>query len=151
MPLPLRHSGLPRTCHDVPLRLGDPTREKPIMTRSIFSALSVLALVSSAAPAGAEQAKGKQMARPAPSAETCETRISKLESSQAEGAERLAEKSEVIDHCSSQYKRDKTIERLVKECQKYEGQSVVRRQFVAECQIAAYGYANALYSLRAEK
>jgi hypothetical protein len=122
------------------------------MTKSILCCVSVLALLTAVMPAGAEQAaKGKQVSRPAPApAEDCETRIGKLESSKAEGAERLAEKNEVIDHCSNQYKRDKTIERLVKECQKHEGQSMVRQQFVAECQLAAYGYANALYTLRAE-
>jgi hypothetical protein len=124
------------------------------MIKSVLCCVAMLALVIAPAPAGAEQAaKGKQMSRPAPnsSGENCETRISKLESSQAEGAERLAEKNEVIDHCAGQYKRDKTIERLVKACQKYEGQSVVKQQFVAECQLAAYGYANALYALKAEK
>ena len=125
-----------------------------MMIKSVLCCVAMLALVIAPAPAGAEQAaKGKQMSRPVPnpSAENCQTRISKLESSQAEGAERLAEKNAVIDHCASQYKRDKTIERLVKECAKYEGQSVVRQQFVAECQLAAYGYANALYTLKAEK
>jgi hypothetical protein len=124
------------------------------MIKSALCCVAMLALVIASAPAGAEQAaKGKPVSRPAPgsSAENCETRISKLESSQAEGAERLAEKNEVIDHCAGQYKRDRTIERLVKECQKYQGQSVVKQQFVAECQLAAYGYANALYALRAEK
>jgi hypothetical protein len=124
------------------------------MIRSILCCVSILALVIVAAPAPAEQApKGKQVSRPAPApaAEDCAARISKLESSQAEGAERLAEKNAVIDHCASQYKRDKSVERLVKECQKHEGQSVVRQQFVAECQLAAYGYANALSALKAER
>ena len=124
------------------------------MAKSILCCVSVLLLVTAGAPVHGEQApKGKQISRPAPApaGETCQTRISKLESSQAEGAERLEEKNEVIDHCASQYKRDKTVERLVKECQKYEGQSVVRQQFVAECQLAAYGYANALSALKAEK
>ena len=32
----------------------------------------------------------------------------------------------------------------------YEEQPVVKQQFVAECQLAAFNYANALYSLKAE-
>jgi hypothetical protein len=74
----------------------------------------------------------------------------KLEASQAEGKERLAEKHLVIDYCASQYKNDKTIERLVKECAKYEEQPVVKQQFVGECQLAAFNYADALYTLKAE-
>jgi hypothetical protein len=74
----------------------------------------------------------------------------KLDASDAEGEERLAEKNEVIGHCASQYKRDKTIERLVKECAKYEEQPVLKQQFVAECQLAAFNYANALRTLKAE-
>lgn len=90
---------------------------------------------------------------PARSAEPendCEARIKKLEASQAEGADRLAEKNEVIEYCGGQYKRDKTIERLVRLCAKYQEQPVIKQQFVAECMLAAYGYANALYSLKAE-
>jgi hypothetical protein len=80
----------------------------------------------------------------------CETRIRKLEASQAEGEERLSEKHLVIEYCASRYKNDKTIERLVKECAKYEEQPVVKQQFVAECQLAAFNYANTLYVLKAE-
>jgi hypothetical protein len=43
----------------------------------------------------------------------------KLDASPAEGEERLREKNEVIDYCASQYKTDKTIARLLKECAKY--------------------------------
>ena len=43
-----------------------------------------------------------------------------------------------------------TIERLVEQCAKYEEQPVVKQQFVAECQLAAFGYANALRTLKAE-
>jgi hypothetical protein len=74
----------------------------------------------------------------------------KLDASPAEGEERLREKNEVIDYCASQYKNDKTITRLVKECAKYIEQPVVKQQSVAECQLAAFNYANALYTLRAE-
>jgi hypothetical protein len=80
----------------------------------------------------------------------CETRIRKLDASQAEGEERLAEKNEVIDYCATQYKKDKKIEMLVKECAKYEEQAVVKQQFVAECQLAAFSYANALHTLKTE-
>ena len=123
------------------------------MIKSILWCAMVLALVVAPVPGGAEQVpKGKQMSRTAPtsSGDDCETRISKLESSQAEGEERLAEKNQVIDYCAGQHKRDKTIDRLVKDCTRYEGQSIVRQQLVAECQLAAYSYANALSALKAE-
>jgi hypothetical protein len=80
----------------------------------------------------------------------CESRIRMLDASQAEGEERLAEKREVIDYCYSQYKRDKTIERLVNDCAKYEEQPVVKQQSVAECQLAAFNYANALRTLKSD-
>jgi hypothetical protein len=38
----------------------------------------------------------------------------------------------------------------VKECAKYEEQPVVKQQAVAECQLAAFNYANALRTLKAE-
>ena len=79
-----------------------------------------------------------------------ETRIQRLDASNAEGQERLDEKHVVIDFCADQYKHDKTIQRLVDECAKYEEQPVVKQQFVAECQLAAFGYANALRTLKAE-
>jgi hypothetical protein len=80
----------------------------------------------------------------------CETRMQKLDASTAEGEERLAEKDEVIGVCASQYRRDKTIGNLVNACRKYEEQPVVKQQFLAECQLAAFGYANALRALKAE-
>lgn len=73
----------------------------------------------------------------------------KLDESQAEGEERLAEKHAVIDYCASQYKNE-TVGKLVKGCAKYEEQPVVKQQFVAECQLAPFNYANALYALKAE-
>jgi hypothetical protein len=122
------------------------------MTKSVLC-VSILALVVAAAPvrAGAQTAKGKQVSYSASTSSTndCETRIQKLEASQAEGAERLAEKEAVIDRCAGQYKRDKTIARLVNECEKYQEQPVVKRQSVAECQLAAFNYANALRTLKA--
>ena len=81
---------------------------------------------------------------------TCEASIQKLDSSPAEGEERLTEKRAVIDICTAQYRNDKAIDRLVKECAKYEEQPVVKQQFVAECQLAAFGYANALSTLKAQ-
>ena len=127
------------------------------MTNFIVCCVSILALVTAAIPArSAEQAAhGKQMlpsaASPAKSAEDdCEARMRKLDASPAEGEERLREKNEVIDYCASQYKTDKTITRLVKECANYIEQPVVKQQSVAECQLAAFNYANALYTLRAE-
>ena len=80
----------------------------------------------------------------------CETRMRKLDASQAEGEERLAEKNSVIDYCASQYKNDKAITKLMKECTRYEEQPVVKQQLVADCQLAAFEYANALRTLKAE-
>jgi hypothetical protein len=104
--------------------------------KSILRSVSILALVTAAAPVGAQ--------------DDCEIRMQKLEASQAEGAERLAEKNKVIGHCASQYKRDKAIERLVKDCARYAEQPVVKQQLLAECQLAAFGYANALHMLKSE-
>ena len=127
------------------------------MTNFIVCCVSIVALVTAAIPArSAEQAAhGKQVlpsaASPAKSAEDdCEARMRTLDASPAEGEERLREKNEVIDYCASQYKNDKTITRLVKECGKYIEQPVVKQQSAAECQLAACNYANALYTLRAE-
>jgi len=127
------------------------------MAKSILHCVSILALVTAAplACAGEESANDKHVLRTASSLPNsaggdCETSIRKLDASQAEGEERLAEKNEVIDRCASQYKRDKTIERLVKECAKYEEQPTVKRQLVAECQLAAFNYANLLHTLKAE-
>jgi hypothetical protein len=127
------------------------------MTNFIVCCVSILALLTAAVPAqSAEQAAhGKHVspsaASPAKSTENdCEARIRKLDASPAEGEERLREKNEVIDSCAGQYKNDKTIVRLVKECAKYIEQPVVKQQSVAECQLAAFNYANALYTLRAE-
>jgi hypothetical protein len=110
------------------------------MTRSILCCVSVLALVI-AAPAASH---GEQ------AGDDCEARMQKLEASQAEGEERLAEKNAVIAACARQYKRDKTVAGLTKECARYEEQAVVKQQLVAECQLAAFGYANALSTLKAE-
>jgi hypothetical protein len=111
------------------------------MTRSVLVSVvvcvSVLAPVAAAAPAFAGE-------------EDCEIRMRKLDLSNAEGQQRLDEKNEVIGFCASQYKRDKAVQRLVDACATYEGQSVVRQQLVAKCQLAALNYANALRTLKAE-
>jgi hypothetical protein len=107
------------------------------MTKLVLACASILALVTAAAPALAAN-------------DDCEARMQKLDASSAEGQERLDEKNRVIDFCASQYKYDKTIERLVQECAKYEEQPVVKQQSVAECQLAAFNYANALRTLKAE-
>ena len=109
------------------------------MTKAVLCCVSLLALLIAAPAFGAPAAKVD-----------CATRMQKLDASEAEGAERLAEKHEVIGHCAKQYGRDKTIESLVKECAKYEEQPVVKQQAVAECQLAAYNYANVLRSLKAD-
>lgn len=116
------------------------------MPKSTGSCAAILALVIAAAPGHTEPAK---RAVPAVS-EDCETKIQKLEASTAEGEERLAEKNAAIEVCAKQYHREKTIVALVKECAKYEEQPVVKQQLLAECQLAAYGYANALHALKAE-
>jgi hypothetical protein len=108
------------------------------MTKFILCCVSILALVTTAAPARAAERAD------------CASRILKLEASEAEGAERLAEKNDAVDHCDSQYKRDKTIQRLVNECAKYLEQPVIKQLLVSECQIAAFKYANALKLLKAE-
>ena len=111
------------------------------MTRSVLAYALILALVGATTPALAGEPKAN---------DDCEARMQKLDASDAEGQERLDEKNQVIDFCARQYKRDKTIERLVQECTKYEEQPVVKQQFVAECQLAAFNYANALRTLKAE-
>ena len=80
----------------------------------------------------------------------CAAKIQKLDASNAEGQERLDEKDAVIAFCAKQYGRDKTIAALVQACAKYEEQPVVKQQAVAECQLAAFGYANALRELKAD-
>jgi len=117
----------------------------------------MVALIAAAAPAhsGELAANDKHVLPGAVSKSNsskgdCETRMRKLDASQAEGEERLAEKNSVIDYCASQYKNDKMIAKLVRECARYEQQLVVKQQFVAECQLAAFNYANAWYTLKAE-
>ena len=80
----------------------------------------------------------------------CETRMQKLDASNAEGEERLAKKYAVIDFCARQYALDKTIKTLMSECAKFVEQPVVKQQFMAECQLAAFNYANALRTLKGE-
>ena len=111
------------------------------MIRSTVIPVVALALVT-AAPALAAPQKSAR--------EDCESRMAKLDKSTAEGQQRLDEKNEVIEFCDKQYKRDKTIGNLVQECAKYEEQPVVKQQAVAECQLAAYNYANNLRSLKAD-
>jgi hypothetical protein len=98
--------------------------------------------------AGMWLAAGLAFASPAAAAEDCEARIDRLNESKAEGEERLAEKNEVIEVCDKQYRRDRRIDGLVNACMKYEEQPVVKQQFRADCQIAAYNYANAFYELK---
>jgi hypothetical protein len=81
---------------------------------------------------------------------TCEAGIEKLDVSTAEGDERLTEKNGVLDRCAKAYARDKTSERLVKECTRYEAQAASAQQLAADCQLAAYRYVNALRLLKAQ-
>jgi hypothetical protein len=80
------------------------------MTKGIFCFVSMLALVIAMASASSAERS-----------DDCEARMRKLDASQAEGADRLAEKNAVIAYCGSLYKHDQTIQRLVKQCAKYEG------------------------------
>jgi hypothetical protein len=106
------------------------------MKKSALVCVSVLALVAAIVPAFA--------------VDDCEIRMQKLELSKAEGQQRLDAKNEVIDFCLSQYKRDKAVQKLINACARYEGQPVLHQQFVAECQLAALNYANALLTLKTE-
>jgi len=80
----------------------------------------------------------------------CESEIDKVDISDAEGQQRLDVMNTAINVCAAQYKRDKKIASLVRECAKYEDQPTVQQQFVAACQVAAFKYANALYGKRNE-
>ena len=140
------------------IRVAAPQRseETKAMAKYILC-VSMLALVAAADPAhAAEQTAGVKRVLPGVSSppgltrNDCETAIRKLDASEAQGEERLAEKQEVIDQCLGEYKHDKTVARLVQDCAKYEEQPVVKQQFVAECQLAAFNYANALRALKAE-
>jgi hypothetical protein len=132
--------------------------ETKAMTRCILCCVLIFAVAAAAvpSPAPAQPATiNKPVLRKPASAprlikDDCETRIQKLNASDAEGDERLAEKDEVIEQCLRQYKNDNTIVRLVKECAKYEEQPIIKQQFVAECQLAAFNYANLLRMLKAE-
>src|SRR5215470_15480038 len=108
--------------HDPGIMLVPSQREhRSRMLKSLGAGVAILALVI-AGPAHAEQA-GRAV--PAVAAD-CEARIQKLEASTAEGEERLAEKNAVIEACAKQYRRDRTVVALVKECAKYEEQPVVK-------------------------
>jgi hypothetical protein len=117
----------------------------------------ILALVRATTPGFAGDGSARDIhlprgaaSRPVPTEDDCETRIQRLDASNAEGQERLDEKNVVIGFCANQYQHDKTIKQLVEMCAKYEEQPVVKQQLVAECQLAAFGYANALRTLKAE-
>jgi hypothetical protein len=129
-----------------------------MMASTVVCFVSVIALVAATAPVRAVEqttTPDKPVLRNAskPSNLTrddCEARIEKLDGSDAEGEERLFEKRSVIEACFNQYKHDKTIVSLVLECAKYEEQPVVKRQFAADCQLAAFTYGNELRALKAQ-
>jgi hypothetical protein len=139
------------------MKKGKSVAAKPAVANSVVCCVSILTFVtaaSAARPAG-QGANGKHVLPgaflQAHSAEgDRQARMRKLDESQAEGEERLVEKNAAIDYCTSQYKNDKTIGKLVKECAKYEEQPVVKQRVVAECQLAAFNYANALHTLKGE-
>jgi hypothetical protein len=129
---------------------------KKTMSKPIVVCASMFVLITQTVPALAieQTAPAVNVSRnalpPGDAGNDCEARIEKLDASNAEGEERLAEKNEVIDFCDRQYERDHTIKRLIKECAKFEEQPVVKQQSVAECQLAAFKYANALRTLKRE-
>lgn len=122
------------------------------MTKAIFVSASIFIFVTAVASpfAVAQAAKETRVPRDNSTEGDCATRIEKLEASSAEGEERLAEKNEVIGFCAREYEHDNTIKRLVKACATSEEQPVVKQQLVAECQLAAFKYANALRTLKRE-
>ena len=127
------------------------------MARTVVCLVSVIALLTAAASvrAVAQTTPDKPVLRstsrlPNLTRDDCEAKIAKLDASAAEGEERLFEKHAVIDVCLDQYKHDKTIVSLVLECAKYEEQPVVKQQFVAECQLAAFKYGGELRALKAQ-
>jgi hypothetical protein len=127
------------------------------MAKSVVCCVFLVTLVAAAVPVRplAQSAPDKPGSRspsgqPNSAADDCEARIDRLDASDAEGEQRLFEKRKVINACFDQFKRDKTIISLVDECEKYEGQPVVKRQFAADCQLAAFRYGNALRALKAE-
>ncbi len=97
--------------------------------------LAYIALIVAAAPAFAGSVKVPD----------CESEIDKVTISDAEGQQKLDVMNTAINVCAAQFKRDKKITSLVRECAKSE----VEHQFVAQCQIAAFNYANALYGVKA--
>ena len=120
-----------------------------MMTKTVLCCVILIALVMAAAPVGAvEPAASRGAAHINPA--NCEDRIDELETSNAEGEERLVAKRAVIDACFNEFRRDKTIMSLVAQCAKYGEQPVVKQQFVAECQLAAFRYGNALRALKAQ-
>jgi hypothetical protein len=119
------------------------------MTRLILCGIAAFAFIAAPAPASATKPVVPSGAAPAV-AEDCATRIQKLEASEAEGAERLAAKWEVVGFCDKEFKRDKTVQALVKECTKYLEQPVIKQLLVTDCQLAAYSYGSALRFLKAE-
>jgi hypothetical protein len=98
------------------------------MMKAGFVCASILVFVSAIAPGLAD----------------CEASMQKLETSNAEGEERLRDKNKVIELYARQYESVTAIKRLVKECAKFEEQPVMKQQLVAECQLATFNYANAL-------
>ena len=124
------------------------------MIRIVLLGVSAVALAAVfPAAAGAQPTQSSQASTETTARhdnDDCESRIQKLDASDAEGEERLAAKYEVIEFCSRQYARDTTIKMLVKACAKYAEQPVLKQQFMAECQLAAFGYANALRTLQTE-
>jgi hypothetical protein len=111
------------------------------MIGSAHICVTFIALAAAMGPVSA----GEHIAK-----DNCGAIIQKLDASNAEGQERLDEKNAAIEICARQYKSDRTIGDLVKACAQYEEQPVVKQQAVAECQLAAFGYANALRELKAD-
>ena len=114
------------------------------MVKAFLVGASIFALAAAAIPTLAAERNTSS------ANDDCDSRIQKLDDLNAEGEERLAEKYKVINFCAGQYAHDATVIKLVKECAKLEEQPVVKQQFLADCQLAAFKYANALRDLKAE-
>jgi vacuolar-type H+-ATPase subunit I/STV1 len=121
---------------------------------SILVFASCFALLSGAASIARDlippQTNRPPSSAPARHRVDCAERLDALDRSKSEGEERLTEKYDAIEFCSAQYKRDAIVQKLVDECAKYEEQAVIKQQFLTECMLAAFKYANALSDLKAE-
>ena len=85
------------------------------MTKAIFVGVSIFTVVTAVVPAVAVERTAKELrdtsSPPNSTKGDCEARIEKLDASNAEGEERLAEKNQVIGFCARDYEHNNTIKR----------------------------------------